>query len=314
MEIKNIIFAGDSFTWGEGCELYDKNIYDFVKSTCDDRGYYQPKYGDIQHFGYFQYIRNKFRFPTQVANHFNVMNILPRNNGGDIHGAIKFVKSILNEWNPNHFSHVIINLTDEYRSIVPNETRKWYLKEFKWDIVHYNEVTDVIALWNCFLSMGIPNLSILDEIVLNRYKEWYRKDNTSNIPSDTVFNLIMDKFETPDDFEKKVLEYFWIDVKERIEDIELKKARVLILNSWSKKTVEFFKSKSLNTELKYFFHNRFIKLYDNENEYDSLYSLMLLKKYNLYLKYPWSKNQHPTKEAHDVIAKSIIKKLEKSLL
>jgi len=314
MEIKNIIFAGDSFTWGEGCELHDEKIYNFVKSTCDENGYSQPKYHHIQSNGYFEYIRNKFRFPTQVANHFNVMNILPQHNGGDMLGSINFVKSVLYDWDENNFSHVIINLTDEFRSIVPNERREWYLDKLEWDVIHYKEIIDVIALWNCFLSMGDSTISILDEVVLNRYKKWHKKNNISNLPSETVLNLIMNKFKYVDDFEKKVLEMFWIDIKKKIEDIELKKLSVLMLNTWSKKTIDFFESEFLNTELKDFFKNRFIKLYDDETEYDSLYSLMLIPKYNLSLKHPWSKNQHPTKEAHDVIAKSIIKRLEKKII
>lgn len=315
MEVKNIIFAGDSFTWGEGCELFDDKIYNFVKSTCNEKGYYQPKYGDIQHFGYFEYIRNKFRFPTQVANHFNVMNILPQRNGGDMYGALNFVKGVLHDWNSNNFSHVIINLTEEYRSIVSNETREWYLKELQWDIVNYSEVANVMALWYSFLSMGDETLSISDDVVLNRYKEWNNTDDKNVLPSNNVLNLILNKFERPDDFEQKVLEIFWNDIKRIIENIELKKVKILILNSWCRKTVDFFKSDNVpNEELKDFFNSRFIKLYDDEKEYTDLYSLMLVPKYNLSLKHPWTKNQHPTKEAHDVIANSVIKKLEKSLL
>ena len=314
MEVKNIIFAGDSFTWGEGLELEDKLARKFIKDTCDTEfGYYQPKYYDIQHQGYFESIRTKSRFSSQVASHFNVMDIVPKSNGGDNLGAINFINGILSEWGVDNFSHAILNLTEEMRSLVPNNVREnIFIKELKWDMVHYYESEWVEALWYCYLSMKDSVDSIHDSKVFENLKSnWINKNDPRGfvLPSNEVIDLILDRFENPNKFREYILSVFWNDVMWRIKGIEEKKIKVFILNSWKQATAKFLKSNN-DEKLKKFFNDRFIKLVDGNNILGSLSDLMNDKRYNLTLKYQWSKNQHITKEAHDLIAKSIIKKLE----
>ena len=314
MEIKNIIFAGDSFTWGEGLELDDTLARKFIKDTCDPEfGYYQPKYWDIQHQGYFESIRTKSRFSSQVASHFNVMDIVPKSNGGDNLGAINFINGILSEWKPDYFSHAILNLTEEMRSLVPNNVREdIFIKELKWDIVNYYEVDWVIALWYCYLSMEDSVDSIHDNKVLENLKtNWINKNDPRRfvLPSNETIDLILDRFENVKTFEEYILSVFWNDVKRRIESIEEKRIKIFILNSWKPSTAKFLQSNN-DEELEKFFNDRFIKLVDGNKILDSLSDLMNDKRYNLSLKYPWSKNQHITKEAHDLIAQSIITRLE----
>ena len=38
MAVKNIIFSGDSFTWGEGLELHNDSMREFIKKDCEERG------------------------------------------------------------------------------------------------------------------------------------------------------------------------------------------------------------------------------------------------------------------------------------
>jgi len=75
---KSILFLGDSFTWGEGLELYcdtpkwikERNIFNQWNELQDKQD------DDGINF------RNQNRFPRLVANHFNKMDLVDDKNGG----------------------------------------------------------------------------------------------------------------------------------------------------------------------------------------------------------------------------------------
>lgn len=102
--MKKILFAGDSFTWGEGLQFYSgqKDVF-FPKSHKFD-----PK---LISNSQMEFIINN-RFPTLVGNHFNKENVLRADNGGSNTWSIKFINELKN---PNEISHIIYQLTDVYR-------------------------------------------------------------------------------------------------------------------------------------------------------------------------------------------------------
>ena len=71
--MKPIIFTGDSFTFGEGLELYDSNIYDLIKQKSINQPpnhkyfYRWDVFEIISAGGTASNIRNKYKFPTLVS-------------------------------------------------------------------------------------------------------------------------------------------------------------------------------------------------------------------------------------------------------
>lgn len=315
MAVKNIIFSGDSFTWGEGLELHNDSMREFIKKDCEERGtnYSYPRYAELLESGYAQYLRNKYKFPTQVAEYFNVININPKLNGGDNINAIQFTLGVLADWKDFNFSHVILNLTHEYRSTISIKMKDWFRLEYNYDIKSFDEVPNTIALWMVCNSFADKTIDIFDERVLRRFSDWNKKREVKTIPPREVLDLIITDRHYDDvrNFENKVLEVYYQEYKDYIDIIEGKGIQVFILNGWSSSTVDFFDTCG-NSELVNFYKKRFIPIYSKEEDktYRNLKDMMENPKYNLSLKYPWSKNEHPTKEAHDIIAQSIIKKIQ----
>ena len=102
--MKKILFAGDSFTWGEGLQYYSGQKDVFFPKTHK----FDPT---LISNSQMEFIINN-RFPTLVGNHFNKETILRADNGGSNTWSTKFIKEIKNT---NQISHIIYQLTDLYR-------------------------------------------------------------------------------------------------------------------------------------------------------------------------------------------------------
>jgi hypothetical protein len=102
--MKKILFAGDSFTWGEGLQFYSGQNDVFFPKTHK----FDPK---LISNSQMECIINN-RFPTLVGNHFNKEVILRADNGGSNTWSTKFIKDIKSL---NQISHIIYQLTDVYR-------------------------------------------------------------------------------------------------------------------------------------------------------------------------------------------------------
>ena len=105
-----IIFTGDSFTWGEGLELYTdtpKWINERTKLNVWSELYQKLDY-DSQQF------RKLNRFSTLVANHFNVDPIVYSQNGGSFESIIDTVNLNLQNsvgYSPNNVKSIIVQFT-----------------------------------------------------------------------------------------------------------------------------------------------------------------------------------------------------------
>lgn len=123
--IKGIIFAGCSFTWGQG--LYYYGNLSTLKEP--DLFLYEQNYVRFSHYQYLQSVR----FPRLVANFFNKFEICQPFNGGDTEKITNWWRTCFKEGTPdrhkslNHdrsspsydycdFSHLIFQTTQWTRS------------------------------------------------------------------------------------------------------------------------------------------------------------------------------------------------------
>jgi hypothetical protein len=84
--MKGIIFAGCSFTWGQGLYHYS-DFDDVIKS--DDSNFKHENITDA-HFKF----KNTLYFPRLVANHFNTFETVRKTNGGSDENSINFVNGL----------------------------------------------------------------------------------------------------------------------------------------------------------------------------------------------------------------------------
>jgi hypothetical protein len=87
--MKGIIFAGCSFTWGQGLYFYS-DLPNVVPQTDEN---FNPSNLTEAHLKY----KDTLRFPRLVANHFNTFEVVRNANGGNDRMSINFVNTVLNE-------------------------------------------------------------------------------------------------------------------------------------------------------------------------------------------------------------------------
>lgn len=87
--MKGIIFAGCSFTWGQGLYYYS-DLPNVVPQTDET---FHPNNLTEAHIKF----KDSIRFPRLVANYFNTFEIVRKPNGGDDRMSMDFINNILNE-------------------------------------------------------------------------------------------------------------------------------------------------------------------------------------------------------------------------
>jgi len=114
--MKGIMFAGCSFTWGQGLEYYsDLNDKIFVQAD---------GWPGITRISHLEYIKNN-RFAKKVSTHFNTFDASKYHNGGCEDASIQFVMNILNETNEkktnqfqkDDFSYLIFQTSEPTRNV-----------------------------------------------------------------------------------------------------------------------------------------------------------------------------------------------------
>jgi hypothetical protein len=118
---KGIIFAGCSFTWGQGLYYYS-NLNTLQEPPPDQ---YNPDYLTESHIEFMKTVR----YPRLVANHFNTFEFVHPRNGGSNHGAVAYWRACLNTKNKHEkiyndrirpidyseISHIVFQLTQWQR-------------------------------------------------------------------------------------------------------------------------------------------------------------------------------------------------------
>jgi hypothetical protein len=89
----NIIFAGCSFTWGQGLYYSNKEFTDLPYPAKGIYDHQNKLFPSEEHLKYME----ENRFATQVSKHFNVLPIVKKENGGGNYTVYDFVKKQIND-------------------------------------------------------------------------------------------------------------------------------------------------------------------------------------------------------------------------
>jgi hypothetical protein len=292
--MNGMIFAGCSFTWGQGLYYYSnlKRIPTMEEWNFD---YYLVNNAHINY-------KNGVRYARLVANHFKTFEVCRDTNGGSDELSIKFIRQILGMESDNapklHYlskekfyyddiDYVIFQTTQPYRSAFI----------FNYENVDY-------YLW--------PNSG-------NGYFARIAKLNSNNIYEDItddpigLFSKWLDQTNsTLEDWLKNHIEFVFNNIKTLMIELEEKGIKTKVWN-WQNDYVDMMKKDD-------FFKSRFITLNYKNSKYDCFDDLiqkvpnaMISKDYASFNNKP-PLDHHPSMMCQKIIADSIIQSIENNYL
>lgn len=114
--MKGIIFAGCSFTWGQGLYFYS-DLPDVPRIGDSD---FHPSLLKDSHIKF----KDTLRFPRLVANHFNTFEVVKKQNGGNDEQSIQFINNLFNDiehkhskYNYDDFDYLIFQTSQIVRNL-----------------------------------------------------------------------------------------------------------------------------------------------------------------------------------------------------
>ena len=304
---KPIIFAGDSFTWGEGLELYqDKDKW--IKARKKECYHYDlDAITDVPSIQF----RQDNRFAGLVSKHYNTFQLVEPHNGGHYSSAMAHIRAMLEtkykpaciilqhnifSRNPYKFDYQskhkfcvdtgfrqITNFEDLF--VIDDDTyyklqrdrgiTNFYEYSVKEVIEHYSEEYQIFFK-TCLKEMGAEIEEPLPRI-MKRYFKWEN-------------NRIQDGLEI---------------IVKQCEEIN-KTIPIYFIDNWNKKDSNKMKKFS-------FIKDRIIPLEDDDGNLHSDWSTWSdsLSEPMIKSNFSDSSNDHPSLGAHTLIAKSIIQFLDK---
>lgn len=283
--VKGIIFAGCSFTWGEGLELYSNYStinYQYYKENeyhwphIDEQGFFKPSH--------LEYIKSN-RWPRKVANHFNTFDVVWPENGGSFNTMKSHIENNLEKYGDD-ISHIVVQLTEHTRDLKLklNETQSQ--------------------------NHGIRN--VLDKrIEFERNdisKEEYNKTEESKIWDINFGNL------TALDVDDMLFNENVIDFFQYLKNIsEEKNLKIKFIGTWTNDSERY--DKIYDSELQKFYNKNLIRITYQGNQYRSIYELISKHwdtgGFMIFNDLPYTNNDHPSMKLHDLLAENVINKLKK---
>lgn len=286
--INGIIFAGCSFTWGEGLELYSKYPsvnYDYYKK----HEYHWPHVNEI---GYVKESHLKYiaanRWPRIVANHFNTFDCVDSENGGSIPRMKTHIQKSL-ELYGNDVSHLIIQMTEHARDLElkglpdPNE-----------DSEHYG----LRRVLDARIDFDKGDIS----------SEKYNLMPESNIWYETFGKKT--SLEVDDElFKDNVISFLsWIKKIQKENNL-----KVFFLGTWTNDSERYDELDKWDTEIADFYNKNLIRLnYDNQS-FRSIYEMtrdVMDGGFCILDDLPYTQNDHPSMKLHNLLSQNVIRKIE----
>jgi len=282
--MRGIIFAGCSFTWGEGLELYSNYPtirYEYYKQ--EHKGYYFPEAVMYQKPGHVKFIEAN-RFSRKVAQHFNTFDLVYHKNGGSLSTMRKFIASSLLEYDGD-IEYIVLQFTEVLRDV--------YIHDNCLDSccnISVREILNDRVSYEC------------KEISLNEYSKYKSYELYNKFFGDKTPLDIDAEYSTKEII--KTLKY----LKNISETTDIK---IKLLGSWVGDIQKYENIKNIDLELYNFYKQNIIPIETKNKTYETIFSAYNSEsEYRIATDLPWSNNDHPSLSFHRVLTNSIIKSIE----
>lgn len=290
--MKGMIFAGCSFTWGQGLYFYS----DLPNKPIPINFEYDESLLTDAHLLY----KNIHRFPRLVANHFKTFEVVKKINGGQNDEALEFIDIVFDESKENFdlnkkkykyedISYIILQTTQIFRDVFTFEfDLRPYENQIKYNKCILERINDEIRETNT-LSIYLTNDRREENPLLYRIFFDYLKQN----------NL------TLSEFEKIFIENVKNKIKNKLNFYESKGIKTLIL-LWTDDILPYIENDD-------WFEKRLIYLENENNTFKTIEDLITDDPTLKICQDPFFSNEikdaHPSLKCHDIISKSIINKI-----
>jgi hypothetical protein len=277
--MKGILFAGDSFTWGEGLHLYS----DLPDIKFNELGHNGKNYTPA-HIKFIE----AHRFARKVANHFNTFELTRTSNGGSNNQIFDFIDNLPNQYklhNRPALGSYAVARSVEYR-----------LEDFDYIVLQLTDMFRDDVLFEYNNNSYCCNIRSIESI------------------QDTGFNVYLkDEFNNDiNEFIQYYLEKLMNNIIEKIKLYESNGIKRCFIHTWQIDPIPFFQNNP-------YLNERWITYDVDGKIYNSIWDLqadkklknMIINQDEFFLnKKIFVYNGHTSLEAHNIQANSIIKKIE----
>jgi hypothetical protein len=279
---KTILFLGDSFTWGEGLELYCdtpkwKNER-FVENNWPQLVYKQDIDG-IQ-------FREANRFPTLVSNELECNIIVDKDNGGSLNSFIRLAEA--NLYNPhNTIETIIIQISCLDREM-------YHLQQHcKCEVCVGSNYSNIFPQVYMMLEKIYKNKALNNS---EKYVLDFFENKTGYKITDKEFFLEFDKLKFK--WYDTIFKYFINDYVQKWKANGLRD--IYFIDSWDEYSSNVLFS-TIDREYIIPLIGKDDKLYHRWVKWENTFKYRRINS-----EFPNTKNQHPTVTQHNYIANSII--------
>jgi predicted small secreted protein len=293
--MKGMIFAGCSFTWGQGLYYYSNlNHIPTMEEWSFD---YKLMTDALINF------KNTLRYPRLVANHFNTFEVCKDTNGGSDELSIKLIEKLFCEYN-NCDNKTLMGSYDyltkqnyHYDDIEYVIYQTTQLARSKYIFNHKNKEYHLYANYS---QTGLSRLvSVNENNMYDEITESY----------DIFYEWCVDNNLTVEEWLQEHKRHWFNNIKNTLLNLESKGIKTKLL-CWTNDYMDLV----FNDD---FMKERLVKLNYNDQTYNSISDIMLKNKSleisndNDYFNgNPPVGDYHPSKLCHQIIADNIIKSIE----
>jgi len=268
---KGIIFAGCSFTWGQGLNYYS-NL-----STLKEPGFGRYNSHLITK-SQLKYLKS-IRFPRLVANHFDTFEFVHKQNGRSNQEIISFWKEYFGEI-PRSYLLDISDLDDKIYydeiSVLFFQVTQWGRNEIEFSLGGETYKMNIGSLYHKENETLLENYLSQENISLGEFEDI---ENSKNI------QIIKEFLQGVENKNIKTFIFTWPD----------ENVKFILEDEWLKE--RFIKFEYNNSE-----YNSIQTLLQKNTE------LSIMNDYENFITPP--KDDHPSKKCHEIIANKLIEKLK----
>lgn len=276
-KIKAMVFAGCSFTWGQGLWYY--SALDSLKEE-SPYGYNAALYNAVHHS-----FREKWRWPTRVADHFNTVGLTHYENGGANDQIVEYWKACFEHPQPVKVRSFHKTGNIDSRPISYSDVSCFVFQFTQW--------------WRSSINLPVDGIDQLIDV-----QTCWDKNRKYN----KIFYEFLKEKELAT-FHDEIMMRDVIQVKNFLQTLEKNNVKTFVL-SWPYEHLNLIKQDK-------WLSDRFIKLNYNDKSYDCIEYLMQSEKLAIEHDYDFFDQPpidgHPNLKCQEIIAKNVIDFIERKI-